>query len=286
LEYLDQEAQDRTGVSDASAGLAPDALQNMTATASEMINQAGIGQTEMMVRTVAEGLRSFFRGILKLVIRHQDIPRTVRLKGEWHEFDPRHWNADMDCTVNVGLGAGTRERDMQVMQFVMGLQEKLLAAYGPNNPFVKPNNLWESLSRSIEAAGLKTPEMYFTEPDPQEVQALLEQAGQQGQQQAQAEMQMKMQEAQMDAQIDQQKMQQQAQADQQKMQQQAEIDRMKVEAEIQNARERMAAELQMARELMQAEFQIAREKMQLEARMGQQSGGDMNGGVRMGGQIG
>ena len=59
LEYLDGVASDRTGVSDASAGLAPDALQNMTATASAMIEQAGIGQTELMVRTVADGLRDF-----------------------------------------------------------------------------------------------------------------------------------------------------------------------------------------------------------------------------------
>ena len=116
LEYMDNEATERTGVSDASSGLAPDALQNMTAKASAMIEQAGIGQTELMVRTAAEGLRRFFRGILRLITRHQDIPRTVRLRDEWVQVDPRHWNADMDCAVNTGLGAGTRERDLMVMQ--------------------------------------------------------------------------------------------------------------------------------------------------------------------------
>jgi len=174
MDYFDQEAQDRTGVTDASAGIAPDALQNQTATATALIERQGIGQTEMMVRTVAEGLRRFFRGLLRLIIRHQDVGRTVRLRDEWVEFDPRHWNAQMDCTVNVGLGAGTRERDMQVMQFVMGMQEKLLAAFGPDNPFVKPENVWEALSRSIEAAGLKEPEMYFTEPDAAEVLSWLD----------------------------------------------------------------------------------------------------------------
>lgn len=261
MEYLDTEAQDRTGVTDASAGMAPDALQNQTATATALIERQGIGQTEMMVRTVAEGLRKFFRGLLKLIIRHQDVARTVRLRDEWVEFDPRHWNAMMDCTVNVGLGAGTRERDMQVMQFVMGLQEKLLAAFGPNNPFVKPENVWEALSRSIEAAGLKTPEMYFTEPDPQEVQALMQQAAQAGQAGEAAK----------------------AQVEAAKLQ----MDQQKAQAEMQLERDKMQAEMQLARERMQAEFQLAREKMQMEAAFARSMPDTgLSSGVRMGGAIG
>lgn len=174
LEYLDAEATDRTGVSDASSGLAPDALQNMTAKASAMVEQAGIGQTELMVRTLADGLRRFFRGLLRLNIRHQDKPRVVRLKGDWVEFDPRHWNSEMDCAVNTGLGAGTRERDMMVMQQVIGLQEKMLGAFGPDNPFVKPDQVYNAVAKMVEAAGLRTPGLYFTEPDPAEVQAKLD----------------------------------------------------------------------------------------------------------------
>jgi hypothetical protein len=62
LSYLDQELHERTGISDASAGLPPDALQNVTAKASAMIEQVGIGQTEMMVRTIANCLKPAFRG--------------------------------------------------------------------------------------------------------------------------------------------------------------------------------------------------------------------------------
>jgi hypothetical protein len=174
LAYLDEEKHDRTGISDASSGMAPDALQNMTAKASAMVEQAGIGQTELMVRTIANCLKPVFRGLLKLIIQHQDKPRMVRLRNQWVTFDPRTWNADMDCTVNTGLGAGTRERDMMMMQFVVAMQEKLLAAFGPNNPFVKPDQLYNAVSKVVEAAGLKSPDLYFTKPDPQEVQALLQ----------------------------------------------------------------------------------------------------------------
>lgn len=100
----------------------------------------------------------------------------IRLRDEWVTFDARDWNAGMDCKVNTGLGAGTRERDMQMMQIVMMMQEKLAATLGPNNPFVKPQNVWNALSKMIEAAGLKTPSLYFTEPDPQEVERLMKAA--------------------------------------------------------------------------------------------------------------
>lgn len=273
LNYFDGEAQDRTGVSDASAGLEPDALQNMTATASEMINQASIGQTEMMVRTAAEGLRKFFRGMLRLITRHQDIPRTVRLNGEWVEFDPRHWNADMDCSVNIGLGAGTRERDMQVMQYVMGLQEKLLAAFGPDNPYVKPENLWEALSRTVEAAGLKTPSMYFTEPDPEEIAQKLAQAAQNNPEaeKIQAEMQAKQADVQAKVQIEQAKMQTQREKERAQMEADLEVERARLQADAVRQeqqlaweREKFAQEMQFKRDQMEQDRQDAIWKHQAE----------------------
>lgn len=259
LEYLDGVASDRTGISDASAGLAPDALQNMTATASAMIEQAGIGQTELMVRTVADGLRVFFKGLLRLVIRHQDMPRTVRLRDEWVSFDPRHWDAEMDCTVNTGLGAGTRERDMMMMQIVMGAQEKLLAAFGPDNPYVKPQQVYNALAKMIESAGLKTPGLYFTDPDPEEVQAKLEAAKQQPDP-AMAKIEA-------DAAATQAKLQAQVQADQQKLQATMQADRARLQSDAQIQREKMQAEAQLKREQMMAEFQLKREMMAAEAQL-------------------
>lgn len=174
LEYLDNEITDRTGISDASSGMAPDALQNMTAKASAMIEQAGIGQTELMVRTIAEGLKRVFKGILRLVVKHQDKPRTVRMRNEWVTFDPRQWNADLDVMVNTGLGAGTRERDMMVMAQIIGLQEKINATMGPDNPFVKADNVYNSITKMVEAAGIRAVDNYFTKPDPREVEGKLQ----------------------------------------------------------------------------------------------------------------
>ncbi|MDX0921809.1 phage portal protein [Sinorhizobium medicae] len=247
LSYLDQEATDRTGISDASSGMAPDALQNMTAKASAMIEAAGVGQTELMVRTFAQGLKRVFQGLLRLVIKHQDKPRTVRLRNQWVTFDPRQWNADMDCAVNTGLGAGTRERDMMMMQVVGQQQEKLLAAYGPvNNPYVSAENIWNSVSRGVEAAGLRTPDLYFTKPTPEQIKQL---------EQAQAnkpdpemekvkiKAQADQQKAQMDAQLQREKMQQEAQLETQRIQQEMALKRYQIEQEIQLKRQTNAMQM-------------------------------------------
>ncbi|RVL60734.1 phage portal protein [Sinorhizobium meliloti] len=247
LAYMDQEATDRTGISDASSGMAPDALQNMTAKASAMIEAAGIGQTELMVRTFAQGLKRVFQGLLKLVIKHQDKPRTVRLRNQWVTFDPRQWNADMDATVNTGLGAGTRERDMMMMQVVGAQQEKLLAAYGPvGNPFVSIDNIWNSVSRGVEAAGLRTPDLYFTKPTPEQVQQM--QKAQQNKpdpemQKVQIKAQADQQKAQLDAQLQREKMQQEAQLETLRIQQEMALKRYQIEQEIQLKRQTNAMQM-------------------------------------------
>lgn len=247
LSYLDQEATDRTGISDASSGMAPDALQNMTAKASSMIEAAGIGQTELMVRTFAQGLKRVFQGLLRLVIKHQDKPRTVRLRNQWVTFDPRQWNADMDCTVNTGLGAGTRERDMMMMQVVGAQQEKLLAAYGPvNNPYVSAENIWNSVSRGVEAAGLRTPDLYFTKPTPEQIEQLQKaQANKPDPEMEKVKIkaQADQQKAQLDAQLQREKMQQEAQLETQRITQEMALKRYQIEQEIQLKRQTNAMQM-------------------------------------------
>ncbi|KQS79045.1 phage portal protein [Rhizobium sp. Leaf384] len=240
LDYFDKRMRNVTGISDASGGLPPDALQNVTATASAMIEQSGIGQTELMVRTAARGLKRVFRGLLKLIIKHQDKPRTVRLRGKWVTFDPRQWNADMDATVNVGLGAGTRERDMMAMNMILGLQEKLLNAYGDaDNPFVKPDNVSNAISKLVEAAGLPSADMFFAKPSPEQIAAM--QARQQqaaskpdpSTEQAQAEAAAKAQKQQQDFQLAQQKLANDLQLGQERINQEMALKRFQIEQELQ-----------------------------------------------------
>jgi hypothetical protein len=212
-----------------------------------------------------------------MVIRHQNVPRTVRLRGEWVQFDPRDWNAGMDVTINTGLGAGTRERDMQMMQMVMAMQEKLLAAFGPDNPYVKPENLWNSLSKLVEAAGLKTPGLYFHEPDQQEVQAMMQALkNKPSPEMIKAQAQMKMEEAkgQMTMQLEMGKAQLAAQMADKKLAADMEAEKAKMQVQVTKEQAQMQADLQVKQAeretqlLLQArELAWEREKLLMEQRM-------------------
>lgn len=175
MEYMDNMARERTGITDASGGLDAENLHGTSATAANLLSESGVAQADMIVRSIANGgLRKAFKGLLRLIIAHTDAPRTIRMKNQWVQYDPRVWNADMDCVVNVGLGGGTKERDMAVLQVIYGLQKELLLAMGPDNPYVKPDQLYNTLEKITETAGFPSAQPYFTDPDPQEVQAKLE----------------------------------------------------------------------------------------------------------------
>lgn len=165
LHYLDQELVDRTGIPDISSGLSPEILQNMTATATSLIEQSGVGQVELIVCTLAQGLERLFRGLLRLIIQHQDKVRMVRLRDQWISFDPRHWNSDMDSKVNIGLGSGSREKDTMMISHLLGLQKEILATFGINNPFVSSTNLYNGIARLAESIGVQNVNEYFTRPD-------------------------------------------------------------------------------------------------------------------------
>lgn len=275
LEYLDQEAQDRTGITDASGGLSPDALQNITATASSLINESGVAQAEMIVRSLARGgIAKAFKGLLGLVVAHADKPRTVKLRGEWVEMDPRQWDTGMDCSVNVGLGAGSRERDLAVLQMILGMQREILTTLGPSNPLVKPEQLYNTLAKIAETAGFPSADPYFTTPDPQEIEA---QQQQQANQPSEHEMK-----AQAQMQIEQAKAQARSQVEEAQMQADLAVKRAEIEAEAIAQRQKLESDREIA--VLKGELELTkqyrdqlfqRDKMIVEAQMRPQ--GAMNG---------
>jgi hypothetical protein len=88
LDYMDQMREDRTGMSKAAMGLDPDALQSTTKAAVAATVSASQSRLELQARLLAEGMKKLFKGILHLMITHQDKPRMVRLRNEWVQIDP------------------------------------------------------------------------------------------------------------------------------------------------------------------------------------------------------
>ena len=165
VEHIDGVKEARTGISRFAQGLGTDAL-NHTATGVREIMEAARGRKELIARIFAEtGVRDLFRKMLRLVVRYQDRARTVRLRGEWIDIDPRHWNADMDVTVSVGIGTGSRDQTLAHLAGIAAKQEAMMQLLGPSNPLVSLKNLHNTYSRIVENAGLRAPDEYFSGPD-------------------------------------------------------------------------------------------------------------------------
>jgi len=266
LQYLDTVQSKRTGVSDASQGLDPAILQNVTAAAVASMQQAGAGKIELMARIFAEtGVKSLFQGILHLLCKYQDKARMVRMRGEFVEFDPRTWANQYDVSINVGLGAGNRQEQMAMLSMVLAKQEQLIAQYGPANPYVSPAQYRGTLGRMVEIAGFKDSAEFYKAITPEQDQMLSNPPPQE--QQMPPEVQAIMARTQAEIQANQAK----AQADIQLKQQQQQIDmemaQQKAVLEMQMMREKEAAKLQLEREKQQAYFAMKQQEFEAEAQL-------------------
>jgi hypothetical protein len=164
LDYLDDIKQTRTGISKAAAGLDADALQSTTKAAVSATVNAAHQHIEMIARIFAEtGLRKLFTGILKLVVENQDRARMVRLRNTFVPIDPRSWDSNMDVTVNVGVGDGTIEDRINILNQVAMRQEMLIEKTGPNNPVVTIPQYTNTLNKMLQLAGIKDSQNYFNQ---------------------------------------------------------------------------------------------------------------------------
>lgn len=253
LEYLDMVKETRTGVSRQSTGMDMDALQNQTATAVKAMQSASYAKTETYARNIAEnGMRRLFRCLLRLITKHQDRPRMIRLRGEWVEMTPNVWNPEMDVVINTGLGSGSRDRDMAVLQGILVNQEKIIMQAGPFNPICDIRKYRDTLAKMVELAGFRSPERFFGEVTDEDMAKMQQQSSKPPPPDP------KMMEAQARLQIEQMKAEQKAKADQQ----QFALDIQKAQAELQTQRERAGLEMQLMQEEAAERLRIMREEAQ------------------------
>ena len=270
LAYMDEIQQKRTGVTQASQGLDPNILQNTTATAVAMVQNAGAAKVELIARIFAEtGVKDLFKSILHLVCKYQDKERIVRMRGKFVAIDPREWSNEYDMTVNVGLGTGNREQQMAMVAAILQKQEQIMSQMGIANPLVSPSQYRNTLGRFIESAGFKDTSEFFREITPEMEQQMMQPQQPQPDpataalmQQAQAQMQITQAKAQADIQLNQAK----AQAD-------IQLQREKAAADIQLAREKAAAQM----ELKSAEFQAEAQLKAFEVSQGRGQGVEIPG---------
>jgi hypothetical protein len=254
INYMDEVSQRRTGVGAQSMALDPETLQNQSATANQNAHDASMSQHELIARNMAEwGWTKVGRKLLRLMNKHQAGPRVILVKGKPVPIDPKSWNPDMHVTINVGLGTGSRDRDAGMLNTVLQQQMAYTDRIGqvfPEKALEMLPFIHNTLTRFAESTGLKNPELYWPEIDPNEVdqgkKILL-----QRQQQPDPKMQIEQMKAQTQLQI------QQSEQASNNARAQAEIQKAQADAQVKMIEAQAAAQhAQMELQLAQAEMQI------------------------------
>lgn len=270
LGAMDQITEMRTGVSRATMALDPETLQNQTATASQNSRDSAYSQIELIARNQAElGWKKVFSKILRLIVKHQDQPRMIRLRDEWVQIDPREWNATMDATINVGLGTGSRDRDMSMLNTVLMQQIAITDRFQSSGLTDLAIDMLPRIRRTlvkiIEAAGIKMADSYYPDIRMDQLPAIKQMVDQMKSQpdpkvQADmAKMQFDVQAKQVDMQMQAQKAEADSQIKLQQINAEAELKRYQIDAEMALKREQLTAELQLKREQLIAELALKRE---------------------------
>ena len=185
VEYFDAQIDQKTGVSSASSGLDPNALQNTTATAVNAAVQGASSQIEVMARNLAEGgVSQLFKLMLKLTIENCDKEEMMAISGgDYMAIDPRSWNKEMDVTVNVGLGTGREGERLGALQKALEMQVQIFSNYGMQNGLVGMTEIRNTLADMLALGGLRNINRYFKPMSSEQEMALQQQAqAQQGEQ--------------------------------------------------------------------------------------------------------
>lgn len=231
LEYLDGEAESRTGVSRLFQGIDPDSL-NKTATGVNALMNAAQARLDLIARNFAESaLKPLFKGILYLLSKHQDQALTIRLRNQFVPVDPRAWATEYDFTVNVGLGSGTKDQQLQQL---MALGQDIFAVM--QTPFgqqlIDAKKIQNYIAKKAELMGFKDASQFVNDPQnmpppqppgpPPEVQV------------AQIEQQTAMQKVQIEAQGKGQELQMKSELEKERLAMEAELERYKADLNAKN----------------------------------------------------
>ena len=163
LEYLDGIRESRAGVSKMAQGLDENALtSHTTATAVNVVMNNAQSRVELIARQFAEtGVKDLMKRIYELLLKYQDKGRVVMLRNEWVSVRPDMWNDQMDCTVSVALGNGSKDQQMAHLSQIMSFASQAMQG---GLSIVTEQNIYNLGAALIKAMGYQNVEDFLTPP--------------------------------------------------------------------------------------------------------------------------
>ncbi len=167
LSYLDTVREARTGITKSAQGLDADTLNSKTATGVNTLMTQTQMRSELIARIFAEtGVKDLFRKIFELMVKYQDKEKIVMLNNQYIPVKPTEWKDRFNISIVVGLGTGSKEQQTVMLNSILERQIQAFQLQGGKEmPMVSLKNIYNTLSKVIENAGLKNVENYFVDPD-------------------------------------------------------------------------------------------------------------------------
>lgn len=261
IEYFDRRGEEASGVNRHAMGIQPQAITD-TKGGIDMLQAAANSRIEQYARWAVVAIEEALNKVVRLIIKHQDQARIVKINGRRLTIDPRRWSDEMTVSVHVGMAAESREKKLNYLAAIAGKQEAIMAQAGFSNPIVTPRHYRNTLAAMANAMGFRSAEPFFAEipqnwqppapgPDPKMAEA-------------QGKMQLMQAESQARAQIETQKLQQQSQIKTAEFQRDAELQRAKLSADHEARTAEMAHKKQLEDARLAADVQAQAQKADME----------------------
>lgn len=245
MEWMTGERESRTGITRLNQGLDADTL-NKTATGTALMQSQGQQQEEYIARNFAEALSRLFAKTYRLR-RREGEPFKIKVDGKYKTVDPSKWPEDVNVTIRVGLGTGSKDKRIQARMMLAPL-----LAEGAATGKVSDKHLFHAIDGLVRDIGLGQGDDFWIDPsapaDPNEPQ-----------QQEQPDPEL------VKVQAEQQREDAKFQAEQQRAAAQLQMQREKDAAAIEAQREKHMMDMEQAREKAALEAQLARDKATTEA---------------------
>ena len=161
LEYIDNQKENRTGITRYNQGLDAKSL-NKTATGISQIMGASTQRLELIARMFAEtGIYELFRFLIGLNQKFIDQETVVRLTNKELHISPDDLQGKFDLIVNAGISIASKESTQMMLQSML---TALMQVRSAGIPICTPDNIYNLFKKWIESAGFKNYADYITEP--------------------------------------------------------------------------------------------------------------------------
>lgn len=175
INYLDQLRASRTGITEASKGLDPDAMQSTALAGINAVIEGAQERIELIARILAEtGFKDLYKIVLREVTANPNQQRTIQVRGRWVDMPINLFDPTLRVKVNPTMGKGSDTVRMQALQTIGAAQKEVLAQFGPKNSVVTPDNYLNTMEDMMELVNIRDLSRYFNRMTPDQVQQMME----------------------------------------------------------------------------------------------------------------